>query len=220
MKNVLFFVCVCMLVSFTALSQSNVGIGTATPTTTLDVAGTTTTQGFIMPTGAVNGYVLTSDASGEGTWQSAASAQYVQLGSQPSTIPAGQPFTYSTAVLASTSISAVTAIFNPPFTSSGTVFTLEDIGRYEVNYQMTYPTDGGIMLYLGSTIPTMLPLAYTMVGKVQNGAVSGSVIIETTTVNSFLSVNAAPGNAVAISIPPNSSTTNQNATTVSIKKIH
>ena len=210
----------CMLLSFSAISQNNVGIGTTTPTTTLDVAGTTTTQGFKLPTGAVNGYVLTSDANGEGTWQSASTAQYVQLGSQPATVQAGEPFTYSTAALTSPGITAVTALFNPPFTSSGTLFTLVDIGRYEVNYQMTYPTDGGIVLYLGSTIPTMLPLAYAMIGKSTNGAVSGSVIIETTTVNSFLSVNAAPGNVSAISIPPNSSTVNLNATTVSIKKIH
>ncbi len=85
---------------------------------------------------------------------------------------------------------------------------------------MTYPTDGGVVLYFGSIIPTMLPLAYTMVGKSTNGAVSGSVIVETTADNSFLSVNAAPGNIVAIGIPPNSSTTNQSATTISIKKIN
>jgi hypothetical protein len=58
-----------------------------------------------------------------------------------------------------------------------------------------------------------------MIGKNLGGAVSGSVIVETTTTNTFLSVNAAPGNSVAIAPPPNSSTTNQNATTVSIKQI-
>jgi hypothetical protein len=147
------------------------------------------------------------------------SAQYVQLGSQPATVAAGQPFTYTTAVLTTPNISASTAVFNPPFSASGTIFTLTNIGRYEINYQMTYPTDGGVVLYLGSTIPTMLPLPYTMIGKSPDGAVSGSVIIETTTTGSFLSVNAAAGNSAAIGIPPNSSTTNQNATTVSFKQI-
>jgi len=37
----------------------------------LDVAGTIEMTGFKMPTGASNGYVLTSDGSGIGTWQAA-----------------------------------------------------------------------------------------------------------------------------------------------------
>jgi hypothetical protein len=148
------------------------------------------------------------------------SAQYVQLGVQPAAIAAGQPFTYSTAILTSTVITATTAVFNPPFTASGTVFTLANAGRYEINYQMTYPTNGGVVIYLGSTIAGMAPLAYSMIGKTPDGAVSGSVIVETTAPNFFLSINAAPGNATAISILPNSSTTNQTATTVSIKQIY
>jgi hypothetical protein len=49
-----------------------VGIGTTSPTERLDVAGTAQMTDFKMPTGASNGYVLTSDASGVGTWQAAA----------------------------------------------------------------------------------------------------------------------------------------------------
>ena len=212
--------CLFIVFHFVAQSQDRVGIGTTMPASKLDVNGTTTTQGFKMPTGAANGYVLTSDATGVGTWQQAISAQYVQLGSQPATVAPGQPFTYSTTVLASTAVISATGIFSPPFSSSGTIFTLVNAGRYEVNYQMTYPTDGGVVLYMGSTIPTMLPLDYTMIGQTSSGAVSGSVIIETNTANSFMSVNAAPGNVVAIGIPPNSSTINLNATTVSVKKIN
>ncbi|HET6201915.1 MAG TPA: hypothetical protein VFI25_03835 [Planctomycetota bacterium] len=50
-------------------SSGNVGIGTTSPGATLDVAGSTRTLGFAMPTGASNGYVLTSDAAGAGSWQ-------------------------------------------------------------------------------------------------------------------------------------------------------
>ncbi|MCK4223593.1 MAG: hypothetical protein KAX39_00330 [candidate division Zixibacteria bacterium] len=49
----------------------NVGIGTAGPAEKLDVVGTTRMTGFKMPTDAADGYVLTSDPSGVGTWQEA-----------------------------------------------------------------------------------------------------------------------------------------------------
>lgn len=159
-------------------------------------------------------YALAGNANGV-----IASAMFVQLGAQPSTVSPGQPLTFSTTVLSSPVITSLTGIFSPPFSASGTLFQLANIGRYEVNYQIVFPTDGGIVLELGTTIPTMAPLPYTMIGKNLGGAVSGSVIVETTTTNTFLSVNAAPGNSVAIAPPPDSSTTNQNATTVSIKQI-
>ncbi len=51
----------------------NVGIGSSIPPQyKLDVGGTAQMTGFKMLTGASNGYVLTSDGSGMGTWQSAA----------------------------------------------------------------------------------------------------------------------------------------------------
>jgi hypothetical protein len=147
------------------------------------------------------------------------SAQYVQLGAQPGSIAAGQPFTYTTAVLTTPNIIASTGIFGS-FTASGTVFQLTNIGRYEVNYQMTFPTDGGVDLYTSPSLNgTYSPLPYTMIGKTPDGQIAGSVIVETTTANSFIAVVAAAGNAAAIQPGPNSSTTNQNATTVSFKQI-
>lgn len=168
-------------------------------------------------TNGINGTNGTNGTSGGAVL----SAQYVQSGSQPASVGAAQPFTYTTAVFTTPGITASTAVFNPPFTISGTVFTLVNIGTYEVNFQITFPTDGGIVLYTGATVAGMLPLAYTMVGKASatSQQVSGSAIIHTTTTSSFLAVVAAAGNGAAIQPGPNSSTTNAGATTVSFKQL-
>jgi len=50
-------------------SGSAIGIGTTSPTQKLDVAGTIKMLGFQLSTNATSGYILTSDASGFGTWQ-------------------------------------------------------------------------------------------------------------------------------------------------------
>lgn len=51
-------------------SDGKVGIGKSSPAQKLDVSGTVQMTGFKMTTGAVNNRVLTSDASGNGTWKS------------------------------------------------------------------------------------------------------------------------------------------------------
>ena len=53
------------------LLGGNVGIGTTNPVNKLDVSGTVKMIGFKMPTEAGAGKILTSDASGLGTWENA-----------------------------------------------------------------------------------------------------------------------------------------------------
>jgi hypothetical protein len=52
-----------------ASNGSNVGIGTITPTEKLEVIGNIKTNGLILPNNANAGKVLTSDATGNATWQ-------------------------------------------------------------------------------------------------------------------------------------------------------
>jgi hypothetical protein len=53
---------------------NKIGIGTINPATTLDVSGTTKTTNLQVTTGAGAGKVLTSDATGLASWQSASAA--------------------------------------------------------------------------------------------------------------------------------------------------
>ena len=53
-----------------------VGIGTSSPTEKLEVNGKTKTINFQMTSGGTSGYVLTSDASGNASWQSMYGYQY------------------------------------------------------------------------------------------------------------------------------------------------
>ena len=57
-------------VKMTITRTGDVGIGTMTPQAKLDVAGITRTSNFTMPTGAGDGYILKSDASGNASWAS------------------------------------------------------------------------------------------------------------------------------------------------------
>ena len=63
-----FQVLILLIFISTALSAQNVGIGTIIPTEKLEVIGKIKTQTFRMTNGAVNNYILQSDATGNATW--------------------------------------------------------------------------------------------------------------------------------------------------------
>jgi hypothetical protein len=95
----------------------NVGIGTASPSQTLDVVGTTKTTNFQMTNGATNGYVLQSDANGNATWATLASASVL----------AGNGLSYSGTTLNSTWTSANGGIV---YNNTGTRIGLQTTNPY------------------------------------------------------------------------------------------
>jgi hypothetical protein len=72
----------------TVTTAGNVGIGTSSPTTALDVNGKTRTTTFQMTTAAANGYVLQSDAAGNGSWVNTASLAVTETDPQVSSATA------------------------------------------------------------------------------------------------------------------------------------
>ena len=101
------------------------------------------------------------------------------------------------------------------------LFTLVNVGRYEVNYQLTVNTSAGLIVYLGTTTATMAPVPYTAVAVSILGVsdqLSSSVIIETTTPNSFIAIAVQTTNSGPVFINPTVNS-NPNVSTVSIKQI-
>ena len=64
----------------TVQSNGNVGIGATSPSQKLDVSGTIKSSGIQLGTTATTGHVLTTNASGVGTWQAAPSAMWSESG--------------------------------------------------------------------------------------------------------------------------------------------
>lgn len=81
--------------------QNNVGIGTTSPVTKLDVNGVTRTSGFQLTNGFADGYILKSDPSGNGNWVAVSSA-----------VEAGTGLSYSGSTLNSVWTASGSNIYN------------------------------------------------------------------------------------------------------------
>lgn len=77
-------------------------------------------------------------------------------------------------------------------------FTLADIGTYQVLFQVSVTEAGQLILTLNGE-----DLAYTVVGRAAGTTqIVGMAIVETTSVNSVLTVRNPEGTAAALTITP------------------
>lgn len=128
--------------------NDNVGIGTVSPSTRLDVNGTTTTTGFKMPTGAVDEYIMQTDATGTGSWSNSETAIGWQRSSVTHVYNTGDSVGINTSdpirplhIMGSTTLSSMILTPSEPFSGddASIILTEDDDDTYHM--EMKY--DGG-----------------------------------------------------------------------------
>lgn len=77
-------------------------------------------------------------------------------------------------------------------------FNLSEIGTYQIYFNVPVSEAGQLELTVNGA-----PLTYTVVGRVTGTSnISGMFLVETTTINSVLTVRNPAGNAAALTITP------------------
>lgn len=83
-------------------------------------------------------------------------------------------------------------------------FNLSEIGTYQIYFNVLVSEAGQLQLTLNGA-----PLAYTVVGRATGTSdISGMFLVETTTINSILTVRNPAGNAATLTITPLAGGTN------------
>lgn len=86
-------------------------------------------------------------------------------------------------------------------------FNLSEIGTYQIFFNVPVSEAGQLELTLNGA-----PLAYTVVGRATGTSdISGMFLVDTTTINSILTVRNSAGNAAALTITPLAGGTNSDS---------
>ena len=129
---------------YAGMKTDRFGVGTGSTPTANDIQaiGRVTTSSFTMTTGGTNGYVLTSDASGKGTWQQ--SMQTLLSSTNTWTAPQTWVSSSTMGTLAVSTISAITAII---IANNGNYVATSGTGKFGIGTKsprMTLDVSGAI----------------------------------------------------------------------------
>lgn len=133
-----------------ALYNGNVGINISTPTEKLHVAGTslfTDTLTYQNGTQA-DGYILTSDASGNATWQDHTAYGEMGFGDSSRTIALTQNV-FRVVTNSNNTLWSTAAIDLHNVTYSGDSLIIDSAGTYQVNVQLSMDGSSGSVIRLG-----------------------------------------------------------------------
>jgi hypothetical protein len=143
-------------------TDGNVGIGTGTPTEKLHVAGTslfTDTVTYANGTQA-NGYVLTSDAGGNATWQDHTAYGEMGFGDSTRTIAITQNV-FSVVTNTANDLWSTAAVDLHNVTYSGDSLIIDSAGTYQVNVQLSMDGTSGSVIRLGVFLNGVLACSCT-----------------------------------------------------------
>jgi hypothetical protein len=166
---------------FVVDATGNVGIGTSTPTEKLQVIGTASVTGFKMSTGAINGYVLTTDASGNATWQVSTGGGGSSLSGTVNYVP----YYTSTTALSSTSsiyigtdgnvgIGTITPAAKLDVRGSSGIIINASASTTSDLVRLTQTGTGNALVVEDSSNPDLTPFVITNSGRLRIGTLSDS----------------------------------------------
>ncbi|MFN0200051.1 MAG: hypothetical protein ACKVTZ_00940, partial [Bacteroidia bacterium] len=161
---------------FTILKNGNVGVGNSSPSEKLEVNGKTKTTNFQMTIGATNGYILQSDASGNGTWVNATSLAITETDPQVSATTTNLIPKWNGTTLTDGNIhddGTVTVGYGTPSTINNTLqingsIAVKTTAITTSNNSTTLDGDDYLIIYNGTTTGNSitLPTATTYTGRI------------------------------------------------------
>jgi hypothetical protein len=161
------------------VNDGNVGIGTETPTEKLHVDGTVLiTDTLTIADGSENsGYVLTSDAAGNATWQDPTGYGEMGFGDSTRTIALTQNV-FSVVTNSNNTLWSTAAIDLHNVTYSGDSLIIDSAGVYQINAQLSVEGTNASIIRMGVFINGAL--ACTCTGWQQ---LSNNLIVQLTYIN-------------------------------------